>query len=591
MKTNIYQAYISDYQIKAKRQDRFCLFIAIIKFSVLCMFLWMLYNITFVSRDSNRFFILCILFIVCVCLFLYHGYQQDTLMYLQEMIHINKRYIKRIEGTWTDFADGREFMDYEHLYTSDLDIFGKDSLYQYINVAHTKEGKEKFANDLRGASYSIEDIEKRQIAIEELSQMHDFSFAFEYHAEKIIVQNQQAFIHKIKQSKTPNIPSFLYALRHTAFVSVVMLFIVTTWNVRTLTMPLIGLLVIQSLLWIYMLLKANGFLSVGDNLNAYFRHFAALFSLMETTKFQSEYLEKQQDIMFVEKDSASQQIKRLNTIMQMVNIRKNALLSLLFNVFLVWDVWCVYRLEKWMKQNCDMLEDWFKSISEIESLLSFACFTRVCTHTSIPCVQQGDAFVAFDMAHPLIAENIRVANDFSFTKEIHIISGSNMSGKTTFLRTLGVNIILAKNGARVCAKKLQTPVFHLVSSMRIYDDLNAGISTFYQELRKIKEIVRMVEKEPQTLFLIDEIFKGTNSSDRIDGAKKIIHRLYKQCACGFLTTHDLAMCTYEDDTMVHNWHFEECIKSNEMSFDYKIKKGIATTTNGEFLMRLLSLIE
>ena len=237
------------------------------------------------------------------------------------------------------------------------------------------------------------------------------------------------------------------------------------------------------------------------------------------------------------------------------------------------------------------ISNWFESLGKFESLLSFSHFPNVVRNTTLPTITLGKEVTAKEIGHPLIKNDLRVCNDVQIDNSIFIISGSNMSGKTTFMRTLGINLVLAKAGGFVCAKDMHVSQLNLMTSMRIADNLSEGISTFYAELKRIKGIMEMARIDENMLFLIDEIFRGTNSVDRLIGAKTVLERLNEQNVIGIITTHDLELAqeTKEIDR-IRNYSFNEHYTDSEINFDYKIKKGVSTTTNAKFLMKMMDII-
>ena len=234
-----------------------------------------------------------------------------------------------------------------------------------------------------------------------------------------------------------------------------------------------------------------------------------------------------------------------------------------------------------------------KSLGAFESLISFANLPRVCSNTAIPsCTEEKNYFEAKNLGHPLILNESRVSNDFKSNNNVFIISGSNMSGKTTFMRTIGINLVLAKAGSFVCAEGLKFSNMDIVTSMRIIDDLNEGISTFYAELKRIKMIIDVAHSNENTLFLIDEIFRGTNSVDRLKGAEEVLRELCATKVSGLITTHDLQVCDLESEfSNIINLSFSESFKEDEMYFDYKLKNGKSKTTNAEYLLRKVGIIK
>jgi DNA mismatch repair ATPase MutS len=280
-------------------------------------------------------------------------------------------------------------------------------------------------------------------------------------------------------------------------------------------------------------------------------------------------------------------IKEIDSIDQRLSARRNFALFFVLNVLLLWDYECCFGISEWRQKYSKSVAGWFDDIAEIEALASFAVMENILEKKCRPKIPSGK-ISARQIGHPMIQSD-RVYNDVDIDGEILIISGSNMSGKTTFLRTIGVNLILAYNGSSVCADVFEAPVLDIQSSMRNYDDLSEGISTFYAELLKIKNILN--DASEKTLFLIDEIFKGTNSKDRIFGAKTVIKKLRSLGASGLITTHDLEICELESVPKIKNYHFREKYSDNEINFDYKLIKGFSSATNGVELMRLVGITD
>ena len=261
------------------------------------------------------------------------------------------------------------------------------------------------------------------------------------------------------------------------------------------------------------------------------------------------------------------------------------------NVLLLWDFECAFLFEDWKKKNAPHCEKWFLALGELESLSCFATLDNVCNRTCYPRMVAYPIIEAEEMGHPLIPNDVRVTNPLRLRNNIVIISGSNMSGKTTYLRTVGINIVLARAGGPVCAKEMTFSDLSVYTSMRIADDLNEGISTFYAELKRIKGILDAAKNDRTTLFLIDEIFRGTNSVDRLSGARTVITKLSKMGVSGMITTHDLELCDLQQTIpRIQNYSFSEFYKDGQILFDYKIRPGKSKTTNAKYLMELLEIL-
>jgi len=332
--------------------------------------------------------------------------------------------------------------------------------------------------------------------------------------------------------------------------------------------------------------KTHGYLASISRLPYSLKAYSDVIDLIVSKSYSSQKLQQIQSRLG--QLSAAQAIKDLSRIADKVNVKHNALIWFLINVLLLWDFWCAMLFEKWKQKYAAEAAGWLPALGEFESLLCLASLPSVCDNTCIPAI--SDDIKAREMGHPLIPAKVRVDNDFICGNNILIISGSNMSGKTTFMRTLGINLVLARAGSFVCAKDMSFALIEIITSMRIADDLNQGISTFYAELRRIKSIIALAEKGPKMLFLIDEIFKGTNSIDRIIGAKTVITKLESFGAIGIITTHDLELCEIATTaSRIVNYSFSEEYRDGQIYFDYEIKPGQSTTTNAQYLMEMVGI--
>lgn len=315
-----------------------------------------------------------------------------------------------------------------------------------------------------------------------------------------------------------------------------------------------------------------------------------MLKLLEKENFESKKLCDIKQILFNEKYSSILAIKELDKITEKINLRYNALLYIIFNGLFLWDYECVFSLDNWKTRYGLEVKKWIEAIGEIESLMSLSVLMQINEDVSFPIINNSKLKLkAEGLGHPLINNDQRILNDVELDDYIFIITGSNMSGKTTFLRTLGINLVLAYSGAPVHANKMTCPILDIFTSMRVTDDLKNGVSTFYAELLRIKDIINHAEKNKNMIFLIDEIFRGTNSVDRILGAKNVLANLNKLGIIGAITTHDLELCTLDKYNRIKNYNFSEQYKDNKIHFDYKIKSGKSTSTNAKYLMNLVGI--
>lgn len=549
-----------------------------------------------VYKGSGKLFlalgiIVVFLFLILVLYHLKIGEERERAKILED---INGRYISRIDGTWIEFEDmGKEFIDTSHDYSSDLDIVGENSIFQLLNITNTHTGRKTFANNLLKPLKNKEKIYLRQEAIKELSQKLDLVQEIEYltYKNKKDLKDPETLI-KYAGSKE-NLFKSRFTKKLIRFMPVLVISI-NTFGIFSRSPFMIylglGILVVQTSMWLLSMFRNSEVLETVHYLKYNLETYLEVLKLLEKESFSSEELKRITGIMFSQGQSSIEAIKELDKITQLINVRSGGISNLLLNAVFLWDYQCIFLLEKWKEKYGEKVKDWIEGIGEIESLISFSVLNNINTHITFPEIVDGKSrIIAEELGHPLINMGDRVDNDIKLDNEIFIITGSNMSGKTTFLRTMGINLVLAYNGAGVCAKSMELTLLGIVTSMRIVDDLKGGISTFYGEILRIKRIIDRAEAQDNMIFLIDEIFTGTNSMDRILGAKNVIGNLNKDNIIGMITTHDLELCTLDSKERIRNFYFEDKYDGNTIKFDYKIKPGKSTSTNARNLMNLAGI--
>ncbi len=509
--------------------------------------------------------------------------------YSTALYHINANSIKRLKGEWVAFPDtGEEFIDRNHSYTSDLDIFGKNSLFQWINTSSTYSGRLKLKEKLSNPSDSKEDIKLKQEAINELSKKIGFR-------QRLMAEAQ--VLKPVNESLEPlyswgrSLNEFyekLWFIVLARFIPILTIFITILPFVNhniPFYVPFI-MYIINSLILVPYSEKKTKILNDVNTYKSSLVTYHNMLKIIEKTKFESTYLQK------INLSSSSKQIDKLITISEMVALRSSSIYTII-NVFLLWDYQCLISLQKWKKICGNDLELWIDSVGEIESLSSLALIKYDHQDWVFPDIETNKQCVyAIEIGHPLLSEK-RVSNNVSIEDNYNVllITGSNMSGKSTFLRTIGINLVLAYSGAPVCAKKFNASIMNLYTCMRISDNLEESISSFYAELIRIKLIVSASKEGKKIFFLLDEIFKGTNSLDRHTGAKVLIKQLQSYGSIGLISTHDLELGELEKESnaKVRNYHFREYYENDEIFFDYKLRPGISTTRNALFLIKLAGL--
>ena len=543
-----------------------------------------------------KFLILVLLELPALVFFwVYHSVLQDKITYSKDIISINKRYLCRINGGWTSFPDiGEEFIAVDHPYGCDLDIVGRKSLFQLLNITNTWHGRQAFANDLLSPDYSKSQLQERQEAILELSGDICLLNDIEFHASKIGPSESVKNLVSTLTNKSFFIKSrgLKFFLSYFPVLSLGFIFALIVLEAEELYILGIGCVTFQVIVWLVGMVQALRYVGEVNFLPDQLKAYAEVIKTINAHTFTSPKLQEIKAKLGASNFSAEQAIKDLGKISDKLIVRNQATIGLVLNVFCFWDYKCAFMLEKWKQKYADLAEEWFLALGEFESLMSFSTLGVVCSQVCLPDISgQNQTVKALSLGHPLLSNADRITNDVDFTDSIFIISGSNMSGKTTFLRTVGINLVLGQSGGFVCATQMTLSKMKIITSMRISDDLNEGVSTFYAELKRIKSILELGKKGCEIMFLIDEIFRGTNSVDRLSGAQAVIGGLNEFGASGIITTHDLELCDLANQyPRVKNYNFSEYYKDNQIYFDYKMKPNKSTATNARYLMEMLGII-
>ncbi len=510
------------------------------------------------------------------------------------LAEVNRRYMERMQTGWVKFDDcGREFADEEHPYASDLDIFGPKSLFQWLNAAHTFYGRQFFSGFLKNPDKGAEAIRKRQAAAEELAAKLDFCQELQCEgllakeASKDPAELLSYAENQTRRFKRDWIINLFYILPAVVILAFVLFFLGAP---IPLFLPLL-LLTVQMLICGIGYSKnaqiVNSVYGLKKNLGA----FGSLLRRIESEEFRDETLRGLQQELFANGEPASASLRKLSSVATAVDIKFSTVLYFILNFGLLWDYHCVFALEEWKRRYGGQIRKWLETVGRIEALSGLAVAGQMYPEWSFPELKEGLAFSALDLGHPLIPKEACVRNDFAIDSGACVITGSNMSGKTTLLRTVGINLVLAYAGSKVFARRLECSVMDIFTSMRIRDDLNGGISTFYAELLRIKTIIEFSHKKQPMIYLIDEIFMGTNSPDRIAGARSVLKNLSKDWILGMISTHDFELCELEQNKSisVKNYHFTESYRNNEIGFDYRLKPGRSETTNARYLMKMVGI--
>ena len=513
---------------------------------------------------------------------------------LKALIQINEEELDVLDNDYVDRYDGANFAPDVHAYANDLDIFGKASIYQWLNRCNSEQGQQLLAQNLL-QPLPVATIIQRHEAIRELTPMLGWRqqlqalslqtpvrFSTENRVDAWMKAKEEAFTHSSWQWVVP-----LYSV----------------FGVGTLIATILGFIpgVLFSFVFLLYFIFSGSLskraMSAYTHLNGIVPEVDTIYQMIrwiEQKKFKSTLLNSLQQSVKIGNENASTQIGKLKGILNRLDLRLNMLVFIFLNSLLLWDVRQMMALNKWRKENRQTLGKWFTLIAEFEVLNSLATLRFNHPSWAFPEFKERHfRLKGIDTGHPLIPAEQRVTSSFEMegVAKIALVTGSNMAGKSTFLRSLGVNIVLAQMGAPVCAKDLQLSPVHLLSSMRIADNLAENTSTFYAELKKLKTIIEAVNRHEPIFILLDEILRGTNSLDRHTGSKALIKQMIQQNAVAVIATHDVELAKLEEEfpQSIENYHFDVQVEGEELYFDYRLKHGVCTSLNASILMKKIGI--
>ncbi|MCO4292925.1 DNA mismatch repair protein MutS [Solitalea sp. MAHUQ-68] len=493
------------------------------------------------------------------------------------------------------YSDGSQFIDDHHPYSSDLDVFGPRSLFQMINRCATNLGVNELANWLK-APAEIVAIEGRQEAVKELSEMHTWRLHF---------QTVLFFCLKLDNDIVSNLHSYLKqpiqrnkALR--AYVKVAPFVFLGFLALAVFIPKMLALLFIVSLIHVGIIVSHQLYINKTDaqigKIGKTLSKFSEAFKTIEDEKWQSSLcIHLADDFKTNSGKGVSGSIKELAGLIKKLDYRLNVYVAVVLNAVFLWDLKQVFAIEDWKKSNTANIDEAFHVLAKFEVLNSLASLSANNNKWIYPIVTKSENYLleARDLGHPLIAESFRITNDYALINErkIDIITGSNMAGKSTFLRTIGINAVMALCGAPVCAAQMRLSPMHLITYMRIRDSLNESTSTFKAELNRLQMVLETVPQKTNAFFLVDEMLRGTNSVDKYRGSKAVVEKLIASNGVGIVATHDLqiAHLIQKYPSYIRNYYFDIEVRNGAMVFDYKLKDGECKTFNASLLLKQIGV--
>jgi ABC-type multidrug transport system fused ATPase/permease subunit len=521
--------------------------------------------------------------------------------FLDELRRVNEDALRRLRRLWDELDD----VDYGpppgHAYAADLDLFGHASLFQLLGTAKTIPGRETLRDWLTAPAGRAQ-IHRRQQAVGELTPLVDHRNRLEAHGRLVGRERPLALHAFLEWTKGDdwilNKPALVWTVRLLPIVTIISfvsdisgIFDVPIWALS------IGIGLFISLNTYTRMHSVFELVASGD---VGLRRYAPVFEEIAAGKFESPLLEELLRVM----EPAAKQMRHLDKIIAYAEFRYSGMLYVIVQMLLMWDHNVLFLLEKWRRSAGPYVHGWIDALGQLEALSALAALSHAHPDWTFPVIADGDepTLVANDLGHPLIGPDRCVVNDVSIGPpgSFLFVTGSNMSGKSTLLRSVGVNAVLAQAGGPVYASKMCLPLVSVFTSMRVSDSLEQGISQYMAQLSRLKMIVDGAfdaSKEqhlPQALFLLDEILQGTNSSERLVAVRRILHRLLEYEAIGAVTSHELTVPEVPElSSAAEIVHFRETAEQTAdgvtLSFDYRLRPGLSTSTNALKLMKMVGL--
>ncbi len=526
----------------------------------------------------------------------FSGKLKARVVHLKNLIQINEEEQLALKGDFSAFKAGDAYIDYQHPYSYDLDVFGDHSLYRMLDRTGTVPGEEQLAKQLMQYETDRLRILDRQEAVRELADQLDWRQQFQATARQI----------EFEKDETRELIKWLdgkdYFLGRSLYP--VLFVLIPVFSVVIPVLIGFNLLPIFTILYYVLPLalvafQAKRILNEQNRVGRFvklFKKYAGLLLLLEEPEFKSKHLMSLQTELVHKDQSASKIVNRLSSILWGLESRNNLLMAFLLNAFMVWDLHYMVRLEIWRRDFGKEFDQWLSVIGRIEVLNCLANLHYNRPDLVFPHLPDGNCVVQMEAGgHVLIEPKTRVDNDLAFTDEgqIKIITGANMAGKSTLLRTVGINLLLGMLGAPVCAKNFTFTPMRMRTSVRTNDSLGDNESYFYAELIKLQRIMDDLKNEETLFVIVDEMLKGTNSRDKHTGSVGLVKQLINRGAIGLVATHDveLGQLIREYPNQIENKCFEVEITEDKLMFDYTLREGISKNLNATFLMKQMGIME
>ena len=589
-----YQKQIDHYtarlkQIKKRRN--------LITLAKLLTFGYMIFLIYLLINHSTQ--PLLLLGIGAILVFIFLTLWDSQIIYrqhlIEELLRINTLESDYLAGNFSALDQGERFNDPAHPYAHDLDLFGEDSLFQHLNRTVTFSGTQKLVSWLLSLSKDPEVIHSRQQAAEELCAEPEWCQHFRAAGALHPTQALDAVILKSGPTESP------FFSKHSTVRLILWIantIVIVSWAVTSFTPLPFSISLVLSLLQLSALAlyikKINAY---HQRLNLFLKtisNYLPLVRLIHDQSFRSPYLQKIRHSLFTPESNSLQALTQLHRIQNSLDQRGNIVIAFILNGLYLKDFHTLLRLDHWRKKYGPDIETWTDVLSEADALISMANYRFNHPAYCLPVICQDRLLDTEEIGHPLLKSERNVTNDFSIRSlhQIAIVTGANMAGKSTFLRTIGVNLILAQSGNVVCSRYFAFQPMTLFTSMRTTDSLSKDTSYLHAELLRLQQLVNIAQQEDKVFIILDEMLKGTNSVDKLNGSLAFLKRILSYPISGLVATHDLALGELADDFPEHffNVCFEIVHSGSQITYDYKLHPGISSNMNASILLKQMGLI-
>jgi len=589
---NYYQNRVSHFTESLNKTNKKFNSISLLRLLSIFSFLFLMFY--YIKKDETLYLIGALLFFVgFIFLMRIHSRLSFQKKLLTALLKINENEISFLKREKIPFEKGFEFNDFHHPYAYDLDIFGEHSLFQNLNRTATFIGKKTLANQLLKLNSNAAILENQE-AVKELKSK--IEWRQEFNALAIVSHDSKESYESLMYWKSfqnnslPKVLNVLSIVLPTLFFGLLTAYFITSKTILLsyLTYVFIGNLIILGRAF----KRIQSEIAKADDIDKIIKQYGLLVEKIEKEKFESKKLIDLQNQLTFKNAIASSHLKQLSELFSRMDTINNIVAAILFNGSFLFNLHVLKALLKWKKEYADQLEKWIDVIGEFETLNSLANLAYNNPDFVFPEINSEYKIGFKNLSHPLLNSAGRVGNDTHFYPEsFMILTGSNMSGKSTFLRSLGVNMVLGGIGSVVCASEAKIHPLPVLVSMRLSDSLADSESYFFAEIKRLKQIMDALQEKP-AFVLLDEILRGTNSDDKRNGTIEVVKRVIAKNAIGAIATHDIEVCltTNEYPDILTNQCFEVEIRDNDLHFDYKLRNGICKNKSATFLMQKMGII-